>query len=91
MARQLRSWQDQGRLTCPTLLKYVATIGKAFPIVMPIPDVMDGALALTGRYGLSHWDSMTLGAFKVANVKTLYTEDMGARVIDDGIQPLNPF
>ena len=91
LVRQLRLWQDQGRLTRPTLLKYVATIRKAFPVVMPIPDVMDKALALAGRYSLSHWDSMILGACKVANVTTLYTEDMGAPAVYDGIQLLNPF
>jgi len=41
LVRQLRSWQYQGRLTWPTLLKYVATIRQAFPVVMPTPDVLD--------------------------------------------------
>jgi predicted nucleic acid-binding protein len=91
LVRQLRSWQDQGRLTRPTLLKYVAAVRKAFPVVMPIPDVLDEALALAGRYSLSHWDSMILGACKAANVTTLYTEDMGAPTQYDGVQLLNPF
>jgi predicted nucleic acid-binding protein len=89
--RQLRSWQDQGRLTRPSLLKYVATIRKAFPVVMPISDVLDEALALAGRYSLSHWDSMILGACKAVNVSTLYTEDMGAPTRYDGIDLVNPF
>ena len=91
LVRQLRSWQDQGRLSRPNLLKYVATIRNAFLIVLPTLDLMDQALALTGRYSLSHWDSMILGACKVANVTTLYTEDMGAPTAYDGVQLVNPF
>jgi predicted nucleic acid-binding protein len=91
LVRQLRTWQDQGRLTRPALLKYVATIRNAFPVVMPIPDVLDEALALAGRYSLSHWDSMILGACKVGNITTLFTEDMGAPTRYDGVQLVNPF
>jgi predicted nucleic acid-binding protein len=57
----------------------------------PTLDVVDRALELTGRYSLSHWDSMLLGACREANVDTLYTEDMGAPASYDGIQLINPF
>jgi predicted nucleic acid-binding protein len=91
LVRQLWSWQDQGRLTWPTLLKYVATIRNAFPVVMPTPTVLDETLALAGRYSLSHGDSMIVGACKAANVTMLYTEDMGAPTRYDGVQLVNPF
>jgi predicted nucleic acid-binding protein len=91
LVRQLRTWQDQKRLTRASLLRYVAAIRKSYPLAMPTPNVLDEALALAGRYSLSYWDSMILGACKVANVTTLYTEDMGAPTIYDGIQLINPF
>jgi predicted nucleic acid-binding protein len=91
LVRQLRSWQDQGRLTRPKLLRYAAAVRKEFPLTMPTPAVLDEALDLAGRYSLSHWDSMLLGACKVAGVTTLYTEDMGAPIRYDGIQLINPF
>ena len=89
--RHLRYWQDQGQVTRDALLRYVATFRKLFPLVMPTPQKVDHALDLTGRYSLSHWDSMLLGACKEARVTTLYTEDMGAPLTYNGIQLINPF
>ena len=91
LIRQLRFWQDQSQITRDTLLRYVAAFRRLFPIVMPTLDVVDRALELTGRYRLSHWDSMLLGACREANVDTLYTEDMGAPASCDGIRLINPF
>jgi predicted nucleic acid-binding protein len=62
-----------------------------FPLEMPSPQVLDAALAISGRHSLSHWDSMILGACQEAGVTTLYTEDMGAPISYDGIQLVNPF
>ena len=58
---------------------------------MPSLAVMVEALDLSGRYSLSHWDSMILGACKVAKITTLFTEDMGAPRSIDGIQLIDPF
>lgn len=91
LMRQLRSWQDQRQITREAVLHYVATFRKMFPLVMPTPQVADYALDLAGRYSLSHWDSMLLGACKEAGVTTLYTEDMGAPTAYNGIQLINPF
>jgi predicted nucleic acid-binding protein len=91
VACQLRRWQDQGRLTRQALLRYVAALQRLFPIVIPTPSVLDRALDLTGRYSLSHWDSMILAACLDAGVDTLYTEDMGAPTTYDGLRLLNPF
>lgn len=89
--RQLRYWQDQGRITREALLRFTRVICKLFPIALPTPQVLDKALDLTGRYSLSHWDSMLLGACIEANVDTLYTEDMGSPAKYDGVQLINPF
>jgi predicted nucleic acid-binding protein len=91
LVRQLRSWQDMGRITRQELLGYVSHFRGCFPLEMPTPSVLDAALNLTGRYSLSHWDSMILGACQAAGVTTLYTEDMGAPTDIDGIQLVNPF
>lgn len=58
---------------------------------MPTLSVVDRAIDLTGRYSLSHWDSMLLGACLEAGVDVLYTEDMGAPVTYDGVRLVNPF
>jgi predicted nucleic acid-binding protein len=58
---------------------------------MPTAEVLDRALDLTGRYSLSHWDSMLLGACQEAGVTRLYTEDMGAPTTYDGVELVNPF
>jgi predicted nucleic acid-binding protein len=91
LMRQLRSWQDQGRITQDTVLRYVAVFRKMLRLAMPTPRVADHALNLAARYSLSHWDSMLLGACKEASVTTLYTEDMGSPTAYDGIKLVNPF
>src|SRR5689334_6582724 len=62
LVRQLRSWQDSGRISRQTVLGYLAHFRNCFPVVMPTPGVLDAALDLAGRHSLSHWDSMILGA-----------------------------
>ncbi len=91
LVRQLRYWQDQKQLTRDDLLRYVAALRRLFPIVMPTEMVLDRALSLSAGYSLSHWDSLLLGACQEAKVVTLYTEDMGAPCVYDGIQLINPF
>jgi len=91
LVRQLRHWHDQKRLTRDAMLRYVAAFRSVFPAVMPTPAVLDHALDLTGRFSLSHWDSMLLGACIEANVNTLYTEDMGAPTTYDSVRLVNPF
>ncbi len=89
--RQLRRWEDQGQITRDQLLRYLRHFRRHFPLVLPTPGVLDRALDLTGRYSISHWDSMLLGACIEAGVTTLYTEDMGSPTTIDSIQLVNPF
>jgi len=91
LVRQLRYWQDEGQLSRDALLRYVAAFRSLFPVAMPTVSVLDRALDLTGRYSLSHWDSMLLGACLEANVDTLYTEEMGSPATYDGLRLVNPF
>jgi predicted nucleic acid-binding protein len=87
---QLRRWKDRGDLTVAEFDQHAQEFRSVFPVVFPTIDVLDHALDLTKRYSLSHWDSMILGACKVAGVTTLYTEDMGSPRLIDGIQLINP-
>jgi predicted nucleic acid-binding protein len=91
LLRYLRGKQDQGLITRPQLVRYIQFLRRFFPLALPTEQVLDRALDLTGRYSLSHWDSMLLGACLEANVDTLYTEDMGAPTSYDTIQLVNPF
>jgi predicted nucleic acid-binding protein len=89
--RHLRAWEYAGRLSRQELLGYVTRFRNSYSVVMPVPGVLDAGLDLSRRYSLSHWDSMILGACKEGGVATLYTEDMGAPTVYDGIQLINPF
>ena len=88
--QQLRRWQNRGDLTDAEFDQHVKNFRYLFPLIFPNAAVLDHALDLAKRFSLSHWDSMILGACKEVGVTTLYTEDMGAPTIIDGIQLVNP-
>jgi predicted nucleic acid-binding protein len=89
--QQLRRWKDQSLLTEAQFTAHIQVHRALFPLVLPTPLVIDHALDLCRRFTLSHWDSMILGACRDARITTLFTEDMGAPRIIDGIQLANPF
>jgi predicted nucleic acid-binding protein len=89
--RFLRSLQDRGQLTRAGLEGTFRGYRRLFPIPLPSLVILDHAIALTARHSLSHWDSMLLGACLDSGVDTLYTEDMGAPLVIDGIALVNPF
>ena len=90
LVQQLRRWRDQGKLTQGEFLQHIQVYRRLFPIALPTPVVLDRALDLAGRFSLSHWDSMLLGACLEAGITTLYTEDMGAPATFNGLQLINP-
>jgi predicted nucleic acid-binding protein len=90
LGQQLRRWRDQGRLTPAEFGQHVQAFRHVFPLSMPTPAVFDLALILADRFSLAHWDSMILGACQTAGIAILYTEDMGAPRIIDGVQLINP-
>jgi predicted nucleic acid-binding protein len=89
--RFLRSLQDQKRIQRGELERIFNAYRRLFPVALPTPFVFDQALSLTSRYSLSHWDSMLLGACLEVKAETLYTEDMEAPTMIDGISLINPF
>jgi predicted nucleic acid-binding protein len=90
LGQQLRRWRDQGKLTQAEFGQHVQAFRHLFPLTLPTPAVFDLAQTLAGRYSLSHWDSMILGACQAAGLKVLYTEDIGSPTTFDGIQLINP-
>jgi predicted nucleic acid-binding protein len=89
--RFLRASEDRGVTSRAAWLRHLHLVRRHFPIVMPTPSVLDRALDLSGRYSLSHWDSMLLGACVEAGIDWLYTEDMGSPTAIGGVQLINPF
>lgn len=86
-----RKRQSQRLLTGDRVNSEIRRIVATFPLVMPEPEVLDGALALKGRYHLSHWDSLLLAACILAGVDTLYSEDMSHSGKFDSVTVINPF
>lgn len=91
LLRYLRSRQDQGHFNHASVVRYTRFVRSFFPLAMPTPAVLDRALDLAGRYSLSHWDSMLLGACIEAGVDTPYPEDMGSPITYDSVRLINPF
>jgi predicted nucleic acid-binding protein len=89
--RYLRSLQDQRTISRTDFERILGGYRRLFVLAMPTPHVLDHAIALTSRHSLSHWDSMLLGGCWEASVDTLYTEDMGAPIVIEGITLINPF
>ncbi len=57
------------------------------------PDVADilGAIDLHRLHGISFWDALILRSAKQAGCKVLFSEDMQAARVIDGVQIVNPF
>jgi predicted nucleic acid-binding protein len=87
----LRRWQSQGRLPARDVVAYLNAVLALFPLVLPQPAVLQRSLDLSGRYSLSHWDSMLLGACLEAGVDTLYSEDLSDGATYDSVTVVNPF
>ena len=60
-------------------------------ILLPVPDLWPETQSLQGRYSLSIWDALLVGACLRGGVQILYTEDMGAPRTIDGLSLVNPF
>lgn len=89
--QQLRRWRDQGRVTAEDFTRHITAFRHLFPLVLPTAEAFDLSLNLSERYSLSHWDSMILGACRAVGATRLYTEDIGAPRMIDGIELVNPF
>lgn len=53
--------------------------------------VLQGALALRERFGLSFWDCTILSAARTAGCREVYSEDLAHERDYDGVRVINPF
>ncbi len=63
----------------------------ATQLVLPEVQVWTDAQDLQKRHALSFWDALLVAACIRAGVQTLYTEDLGAPRVIDGLALINPF
>ncbi len=62
-----------------------------FPLVLPTPDVLDGARRLHAEQQVAFWDAMLLAACTAAGVTRLYSEDLPGRADLGSLEIANPF
>jgi predicted nucleic acid-binding protein len=70
-------------------LTYIQSISSsiAYPNVRSWPKTQD----LQKRFSLSFWDALLVASCILGGVQTLYTENMGAPRVIDGLSLVNPF
>lgn len=87
----LRRWESEGRISRQDSVAHFHAIEGMFRCVVPTQAVFRKSLDLSSRYSLSHWDSMLLAACIAAEVRTLYSEDLGHGAQYESVIVLNPF
>ncbi len=87
----LRRWESAGRLAREDTLAYKSGLLDPLPIIMPSPAILQVSLDVSGRYSLSHWDSLVIAACLDAGVESLYSEDLDSRTDYDGVHVVDPF
>lgn len=60
-------------------------------VLLPDEQLWSEARALLLRHALSFWDALLIAACLRAGVQCLYTEDMGAPRVINGLSLVNPF
>ena len=71
--------------------KDVDDLRRIWTTSLPTWPVFERSGALMGRYSLSFWDALLVGACLEAGVETLYTENFGGCDEIDGVRIVNPF
>jgi predicted nucleic acid-binding protein len=87
----LRRWESEGRIKRSDTLRNLKRVETMFRCVLPSQFILEASLDLSSRYSLSHWDSMLLAACLAADVRTLYSEDLGHGVQYASVSVINPF
>jgi predicted nucleic acid-binding protein len=62
-----------------------------FPVCPITRELVMEAIALRQRANISYWDAAILVAAKQMNCQTVYSEDLNAGQIYDGVTVVNPF
>lgn len=87
----LTRWMQSNKLTPVERRAYYQDVSALFPFVLPQANLVPKAFELAMRHTLSYWDSLLLAACIEARVDNLYSEDLSAGVVYDGVQVINPF
>lgn len=87
----LRKVEGQGRLTAGEVKARFEEMLQLFSVQLPTTQIFERSFTLRGRYSLSHWDSLLVGACQVTGVTRLYSEDMQHGADYDGVVIVNPF
>jgi predicted nucleic acid-binding protein len=62
-----------------------------FPVCPITRELVMDAIELRQRYNISYWDAAILVAAKRMNCDTVYSEDLNAGQLYDGVTVVNPF
>lgn len=77
-------------LTSEQALRFLEAID-SFPVQPVTEQVFRRAVSISGRFGLSYWDSAILAAADAMDCEIVYSEDMSSEQDYDGIRVVNPF
>jgi predicted nucleic acid-binding protein len=63
----------------------------AFPVAPITTDLLIDALGIKARFRISYWDAAIIAAARELQCKVIYSEDLNAGELYDGIRVVNPF
>jgi predicted nucleic acid-binding protein len=63
----------------------------AFPVLPVTRELVLAAIDAKVRFGVSYWDAAILTAAKQMGCRTVYSEDLNAGQLYDGVTVVNPF
>ncbi len=84
-----RKLRDQG-FTPEQAWNRLVDLTAVLPLILPNLEVLDRARRLHAEHGCAFWDAMIFAACVVADVRTIYSEDLPGCCIP-GLQIVNPF
>lgn len=62
-----------------------------FPLILPVPAVLEGARGIHLQHQWAFWDAMIVSACREAGVSRLYSEDLPGGTKVEGLEIVNPF
>ena len=81
-----------GKLKVPhTRLRQQLQFHRRFEVVNVTPDIIDTAVDLHQTRSLSFYDALIVASAQVAGCSVLYSEDMNAGEVMNGVRIVNPF
>jgi predicted nucleic acid-binding protein len=78
-------------ILAPELAAQIVRDMKTWRVHLPDVDDILGAIDLQQRYRISFWDAMIINSAWQLNCKTIWSEDLNAGQLYQGIEVINPF